>query len=82
MLIVLPGPLGLISLLPSVLWSLLWSLLWLLYTVMVPVLNYLTPPVLIQPVFGHLRNGLLKTLPLLVRSGWGRPGLLANWIEV
>ena len=79
MLIVLPGPLGLISLLPSVLWSLLWSLLWLLDVVVVPVLDYLAAPALVEaPVFGYLRNHLVETL-LALRPG--RPGLLASGIE-
>ena len=82
LLIILPGSPGLVGLLWSVL-PLLWSLLWLLDVVVVSVLNYLTPApaALLQPVLGHLRNDLLETL-LGLRSGWGGPSLLANWIEV
>ena len=83
LLIILPrsSP-GLVGLLLSVL-PLLWSLLWLLDVVVVSVLNYLTPApaALLQPVLGHLRKHLRKHL-LGLRSGWGGPSLLANWIEV
>jgi len=90
LLIILPGSPGLVglSLWSVLLWYLLLSLLlsllllWLLDVVMVPVLNYLTAPALIQPVFCHLRNDLLESLLVLLRSCRGRPGLLDHWIEV
>ena len=79
LLIILPGSPGLVGLLWSVL-PLLWSLLWLLDVVVVPVLDYLAAPALVEaPVFGYLRNHLVEIL-LALRPG--RPGLLASGIDV